>query len=153
MGRSDDGAVTVVRSRWPTVVLTALAGPIGSLVFGLILARIADTAAGGMAVLAAVVIGLWLGPPLLGLAVFTVCLFTIARSHQLRRGIALVVMTGAVIIQAVLALGVLRLIGDISAPGLAAAGFALFTLAALSIGAYVALTVSRPATKEIHSHE
>ena len=49
---------------WWTVILTALAGPVGSIGLGVGLARWAEATTGGMAVLAGGVVGLWLGAPL-----------------------------------------------------------------------------------------
>ena len=101
---------------WWTVILTALAGPFGSIGLGIGLARWADATTGGMAALAGGVVGLWLGAPLAALIVFAICLFTVARPLPLRRWIALLVMLAAVIVEAIVVLFGLRLTGGMATP-------------------------------------
>lgn len=128
---------------WWTVILTALAGPVGSVGLGFVLARWVEATTGGMAVLAGGVVGLWLGAPLAALIVFAVCLVTVARPLRLRRGIALIVMLATVIVEAIVALLGLSLTGRL---GSAEIGLVVITLVAIVMlggGAAVALRTAR----------
>lgn len=124
---------------WWTVILTALAGPVGSIGLGVGLARWAEATTGGMAVLAGGVVGLWLGAPLAALVVFAVCLFTVARSLPLRRWIALLVMLAAVIVEAIVVLLGLRLTGGMATPEIGLVLVAIVAMGVLGGGARLAL--------------
>ena len=128
---------------WWTVILTALAGPAGSIGIGLGLARWAEATTGGMAVLAALVVGLWLGAPVLAFIVFAVCLFTIARPLHLRRWIALLVMLATVIVESIVALVGLRMATGMSTPELGLVVVAIAAIGVLGGGASFALSASR----------
>jgi hypothetical protein len=128
---------------WWTVVLTALAGPLGSFGLGLGLARVAEVTAGGMAVLAWAIVGLWLGAPLAALIVFGICLVTLLRGAPLRRWAAMLVMIATAIAEAVVMIIGLRLTGGMAQPQLGIAGIAVAIVVVLGAGAYVALTVAR----------
>lgn len=127
---------------WWTVILTALAGPVGSVGLGLGLARWAEATTGGMAVLAGGVVGLWLGAPLMAIIVFAVCLLTVLRHEPLRRGIALLVMLAAVIVEAFLMLIGLRLVGGSSSPEVGLVIVSILALGVLGAGAHIALRLS-----------
>lgn len=128
---------------WWTVILTALAGPLGSIGIGLGLARWAEATTGGMAVLAALVIGLWLGAPVLAFVVFVTCLLTIARPLHLRRWIALLVMLATVIVEAIVALMGLRMATGMSTPEIGLVVVAIASIGVLGGGASFALSASR----------
>ncbi len=127
---------------WWTVILTALAGPVGSIGLGLGLARWAEATTGGMAVLAGGVVGLWLGAPLMALIVFALCLLAMLRHAPLRRGIALLIMFAAVTVEALLMLIGLRLVGGSSSPEVGLVIVSILALGVLGAGAYVALRLS-----------
>ncbi|MFM1964624.1 MAG: hypothetical protein RL134_349 [Actinomycetota bacterium] len=128
--------------QWWTVILTALAGPVGSVGLGLGLARWAEATTGGMAVLAGGVVGLWLGAPLMAFIVFGVCLVWLLRHAPLRRGIALLMMFAAVIVEAFLMLIGLRLVAGSSSPEVGLVIASILALGVLGAGAYVALRLS-----------
>ena len=129
--------------KWWTVILTALAAPVGSLGLGLGLARGAEATPGGMATLAGAVVGLWLGAPLAALIAFAVCLLTVMRHAPLRRWLALLVMLAAVMAEAVVVLIGLRFVGGSPSPEIGLVVVAVLSMGLLGGGAYVALTVSR----------
>lgn len=125
------------------MILTALAGPVGSVLAGVGLARSAEASSGGMAGLAAGVIGLWLGAPLFALIVFAVCLVTVMRGAPLRRWVAALLMLAAVIVEAVVALIGL---GVAARSGTADVGLVIVAFCAIGIlglGASIALRASR----------
>ena len=128
---------------WWTVILTALAGPFGSIGLGIGLARWADATTGGMAALAGGVVGLWLGAPLAALIVFAICLFTVARPLPLRRWIALLVMLAAVIVEAIVVLFGLRLTGGMATPEFGLIVVAIVAMGVLGGGASLALRSAR----------
>lgn len=128
---------------WWTVALTTIAGPIGSIGFGFGLARLAEATTGGMASLAGAVIGLWLGAPFLALVVFSLCLFTLARSLPLRRGIAVLLMLATVIIEAVVILVGLRIMSGADSPEFGMAAIAIIAVGVLGAGAYLSLSIAR----------
>lgn len=128
---------------WWTVILTALAGPLGSIGIGLGLARWAEATTGGMAVLAAGVVGLWLGAPLVAFIVFAVCLVTVARALPLRRWLALLLMLAAVVVEAIVALIGLRFVGGSATPEVGLVVTAFIAMGVLGAGAYIALAGSR----------
>lgn len=127
---------------WWTVILTALAGPVGSIGLGVGLARWAEATTGGMAVLAGGVVGLWLGAPLAALVVFALCLATVVRALPLRRWIALLVMLAAVLVEAMVMLIGLRLVGGMATPEIGLAVIAFVAMGVLGGGAYAALRVA-----------
>ena len=129
------------RQRW-TVVLTALAGPVGSIGLGVGLARWADATTGGMAALAGGVVGLWLGAPLASFLVFAVCLVTLARPLPLRRWIAVLVMLAAAVVEAIAMLIGLRIVGGLASPEIGLVVVAILALGLLGAGAALALRVS-----------
>jgi hypothetical protein len=126
-----------------TVILTALAGPAGSAGLGLGLGRWAEATTGGMAVLGALVLGIWLGGPLLALLVFTLCLNTLLRPLAIRRWMALLLMLAAVIVQATVALIGLRFVGGSASPEVGLALLLIPAVGVLAGGAFVAITASR----------
>ena len=130
---------------WWTVILTALAGPVGSIGLGIGLARWAEATTGGMAVLAGGVVGLWLGAPLAALIVFAICLVTVARGARLRRWIALLVMLATVIVEAIVVLFGLRLTGGMATPEIGLIVIAVVAMGVLGGGAAVALSSARRA--------
>lgn len=129
--------------QWWTVILTALAGPVGSIALGLGLARWAEATTGGMAVLAGGVVGLWLGAPLLAFIVFALCLVTLMRHDPVRRGIALLVMLAAVVGEGLLMLLGLRLVGGSATPEVGLVVISVLALGVLGAGASIALRLSR----------
>jgi len=128
---------------WWTVILTALAGPVGSIGLGVGLARWADATTGGMAALAGGVVGLWLGAPLVALIVFTICLVTLMRGLPLRRWMALLVMLATSIAEAIVVLVGLRLIAGMATPELGLIAIAIVATGVLGGGASVALRSAR----------
>lgn len=124
---------------WWTVILTALAGPVGSIGLGLGLARWADATTGGMASLAGGVVGLWLGAPLAAFLVFVICLITLMREQLLRRWIAVLVMLGAVLAEAFIVLIGLRVTVGMPTPEIGLVVVAIIAVGALGGGAYLAL--------------
>ena len=124
---------------WWTVILTALAGPVGSIGLGLGLARWADATTGGMASLAGGVVGLWLGAPLAAFVVFVICLVTLMRRQPLRRWIAVLVMLAAVITEAIAVLIGLRVTVGMPTPEIGLVVVAIIAVGALGGGAYLAL--------------
>lgn len=135
--------VVVGAREWWTVILTALAGPVGSIGLGLGLARWVEATTGGMAVLAGAVVGLWLGAPLAAFVVFAVCLFTVARSLHVRRWVALLVMLAAVVVEALVMLFGLRLTGGMATPEWGLIVIAIVAMGILGGGASVALHSAR----------
>lgn len=131
------------RRSWLTIVLTALAGPVGSIGLGIGLARWAEVTTGGMAVLAGGVVGLWLGAPLLAFLVFAICLVTVARPLPLRRWLALLTMLAAVIVESIVVLIGLRLVGGSATPEIGLVVVAFVAMGVLGAGAYVALASAR----------
>jgi hypothetical protein len=133
----------VAAREWWTVILTALAGPVGSVLAGFGLARWAEATTGGMAVLAAGVAGLWLGAPLLAVIVFAICLVTLMRPLPVRRGIALVVMVAAAIVEAIAVLIGLRVVGGSATPEIGLVIVAFCAIGILGAGAVLAIRASR----------
>ncbi len=127
---------------WWTVILTALAGPVGSIGLGLGLARWADATTGGMASLAGGVVGLWLGAPLAAFLVFVICMLTLMREQLLRRWIAVLVMLGAVLAEAFIVLIGLRVTVGMPTPEIGLVVVAIIAVGALGGGAYLALTAA-----------
>lgn len=127
---------------WWTVILTALAGPVGSIGLGLGLARWADATTGGMASLAGGVVGLWLGAPLAAFLVFVICMLTLMREQPLRRWIAVLVMLAAVLAEAIIVLIGLRLTVGMPTPEIGLVVVAIIAVGVLGGGAYLALTVA-----------
>ncbi len=127
---------------WWTVILTALAGPAGSIGLGLGLARWADATTGGMASLAGGVVGLWLGAPLAAFLVFVTCLLTLMREQPLRRWIAVLVMLAAVITEAMIVLVGLRVTVGMPTPEIGLVVVAIIAVGALGGGGYLALTIA-----------
>ena len=128
---------------WWTVILTALAGPFGSIGLGIGLARWADATTGGMAALAGGVVGLWLGAPPAALIVFTICLVTTMRGLPLRRWMALLVMLATALAEAIVVLVGLRLIAGMATPELGLIAIAIVATGVLGGGAAVALRSAR----------
>jgi hypothetical protein len=128
---------------WWTVILTALAGPVGSVLAGFGLARWAEATTGGMAELAAGVAGLWLGAPLLAVIVFAICLVTLMRPLPVRRGIALIVMVAAAIVEAIAVLIGLRVVGGSATPEIGLVIVAFCAIGILGAGAVLAIRASR----------
>jgi hypothetical protein len=128
---------------WWTVILTALAGPVGSGLAGFGLARWAEATTGGMAELAAGVAGLWLGAPLLAVIVFAICLVTLMRPLPVRRGIALIVMVAAAIVEAIAVLIGLRVVGGSATPEIGLVIVAFCAIGILGAGAVLAIRASR----------
>ena len=128
---------------WWTVVLSAIAGPVGSIGLGVGLARLADATTGGMASLAGGVVGLWLGAPLLVFIVFAVCLVTVARPLPLRRWLALLIMLAAVIVEAFIVLIGLRIAGSMATPEIGLVVVAFVAIGVLGAGAHVALSIAQ----------
>lgn len=128
---------------WWTVILTALAGPVGSVGLGFVLARWAEATTGGMAVLAGGVVGLWLGAPLAAFIVFAICLVTVARPLHLRRGIALLVMLATVIVEAIVALLGLSLTGRLGTAEIGLVVIAIVAIGVLGGGAALAQRTAR----------
>lgn len=127
---------------WWTVMITALAGPVGSIGLGLGLARWADATTGGMASLAGGVVGLWLGAPLAAFLVFVTCLLTLMREQPLRRWIAVLVMLAAVLVEAIIVLIGLRVTVGMPTPEIGLVVVAIIAVGAMSGGAYLALTAA-----------
>lgn len=127
---------------WWTVIITALAGPVGSIGLGLGLARWADATTGGMASLAGGVVGLWLGAPLAAFLVFVICMLTLMREQPLRRWIAVLVMLAAVLAEAIIVLIGLRLTVGMPTPEIGLVVVAIIAVGVLGGGAYLALTVA-----------
>lgn len=127
---------------WWTVVLTALAGPIGAFAGAIALGRLVDSAGGGMAGLAAAVGGLILGGPLAAVAVFAVCLLTLLRDEGLRRGIALALMVAAALLDAIVIVLGLRAIGGTSFAEFGLIGLLIMSMALLGAGAHLAITTA-----------
>jgi hypothetical protein len=130
---------------WWTVILTALAGPLGGFGLGLALARVAEATTGGMAVLAWAVVGLMFGVPLAALVVFGICLVTLMRGVAMRRWLALLVMLATVVAGFVVTLIGLRMVGGMSQPQLGLIGTGVAVTVVLGLGAAVALIASRRA--------
>lgn len=128
---------------WWTVVLTVLAAPLGSVGLGVGLARWADATTGGMASLAGGVVGLWLGAPLASVAVFALCLVTLARPLPLWRWVALLLMIVAAVIEAFVVLIGLRVTGGMATPEVGLIAVAICAVGVLGGGALVALRLSR----------
>ena len=125
------------------VVLTALAGPAGAISAALLLARVAEATTGGMASLVGAVIGMIFGGPVLAWAVFALCLGTLGRTEQRRRGAALFAMG----VSCLIVLGLLIVVPQVL-PGSesiedALPLMALAMTALLAQGSAVALVVSR----------
>lgn len=131
---------------WWTVILTALAGPVGSIGLGIGLARWAEATTGGMAVLAGGVAGMWLGAPLAAFIVFAICLATVARPLPLRRWRALLVMLAAVIVEAIAMLIGLRLTGGMATPEIGLVLVAIVAMGVLGGGAALALRTAMRAS-------
>lgn len=128
---------------WWTVILTALAGPLGSIGIGLGLARWAEATTGGMAVLAALVLGLWLGAPVLACVVFVTCLLTLMRPEPHRRWVAVLVMLAAAVVESIVALVGLRVVTGMSTPEIGLVVVAIAAIGVLGGGASFALSASR----------
>lgn len=128
---------------WWTVVLTALAGPLGSIGLGIALARWADATTGGMAGLAGGVAGLLLGAPLGALLAFAICLLTVMREVPMRRWLAMAIMCAAVIGEGLVMLVGLRLTGGMATPEIGLVAVAVAILLVLAAGAYAALLAAR----------
>lgn len=128
---------------WWTVILTALAGPLGGFGLGLGLARLAEATTGGMAVLAWAVVGLILGVPLAAFVVFGICLVTLLREVALRRWVALLIMLMTASAGFVAMLIGLRLVGGMANPQLGLVGTAIAVTLILGVGAFIALLASR----------
>jgi len=128
---------------WWSVILTALAAPVGSISLGIGLARWADATTGGMAVLAGGVVGLWVGAPLAAFLVFVVCVLTLMRHSPMRRWLALLVMLAGAVAEAVFVLIGLRLVGGSTSPELGLVVVAVLAIGLLGGSALVAVSVSR----------
>lgn len=128
---------------WWTVILTALAAPVGSIAIGLGLGRWAEATTGGMAVLGLLVVGIWLGGPLLATIVFAICLVTLLRPSPIRRWIALLLMLAAVIVEAMIVLIGLRLVAGSASPEIGLAIVAVVAIGLLGAGAVIAISASR----------
>jgi len=125
------------------VVITALVAPIGSFAVGVGLARWAEATTGGMAVLAAGVVGLWLGAPLFALLAFGACLITVLRGSPIRRWRALAVMLAAAVLESIVALVGLRLVGGSATPEFGLVVLAIVAIGVLGGGAMLAMSLSR----------
>ena len=130
---------------WWTVVLTALASPLGSFGIGLALARGAESTTGGMAVLAWAVVGLLIGGPLASLTVFGVCLVTLMRGLPLRRSVAMLLMAVTVTVGFFATIIGLRLVVGMEQPQVGLVVTVLATALIVGVGAFVALMLSRRA--------
>jgi len=124
---------------WTTVALTTIASPAGSIGGAVWLGRGAQDADGGMAVLAAVVIGIWLGGPVLSLVVYLVCQSTLLRRRVAHPWRAFGVMVLAVVAE----LGVV-LLGIVVVAGAATTSTEVLPVivaaaAVLAVGAVLAL--------------
>lgn len=126
-----------------TAVLTALAVPLGSVLFGFGLSRLGDATTGGMAGLAGGVVGLWLGGPFLALVVFGICLVTLLRSAPVRHWLALAIMVAFSFAEVIIVLLGLGFAGRGSAADLALVVTAVVAIGLVGAGAYIALLVSR----------
>ena len=120
-----------------TVVLTALSGPLGAVAAGAALARIADATQGGMAGLAAGVVGLFVGGPILAFAVFVICAFALARPR--RRGVAIACMLAACIVDGVVILIGLVVTARSQADAAGVLALGALSAAVLGAGAWLAL--------------
>ena len=128
---------------WWTVVLTVLAGPLGSFGLGFALARWAEATTGGMAVLAGGVVGLWLGAPLLALIVYAVCLVTVMRGVPMRRGRAILIMLAAVVVEATAIIIGFRVTAGMATPETGLVALLVVAVGILAGGAYLGLVVAR----------
>ena len=135
-------------SGWWTVLLTALAGPLGSFGLALGLGRWAEATTGGMAVLAGTVAGLVFGAPLAALVVFGICLVTLLRGVPLRRWIALLIMVATACVQWIVMVIGLRMVGGMAEPQVGLVVTAMAITVVLGLGAYLALRAARRRPRE-----
>jgi hypothetical protein len=124
---------------WVTVGLTAVSGPVGGFVGALALGRL--VAGDGMTSLVAALGGLVLGGPLLAFAVFGVCLLTILQPLDLRRGVAIGVMTAAALLDGIIVVAGLRAVSGTSFAEMGLIGLGMMSMALLGAGAHVAISM------------
>ena len=130
---------------WWTVALTALAAPIGSAVVALVLGQLVTVSSGGgMEDLAAVVVGLWLGAPLVALGVFGGCVFTLLKGVPLRRWLALSLMAAVAVLEALLMMAGLRVADASGWPRAGVVVVAVIPTLVLGFGSYAAIRWARP---------
>lgn len=123
---------------WWTVVLTALAGPLGAVAGAFLLYTIVGDGLG----LAAGVGGLILGGPLAAVAVFGICLVTLLKDWDLRSRIAMSLIVAAALLDAIIIVLALRAIGGSSFADFALYGVGIMSAAVLGAGAHVAITTA-----------
>lgn len=140
---ADAGRGLAPASVWWTVGLTALAAPMGSVVAALALGQVVAPSSGGMEDLAAFVVGLWLGAPLVALLVFAVCVFTLLRDVPMRRWFALGVMLGFVVLEALVMLVGLRFVGSGAAEEVGLVVVGVLCTLVIGVGAFIAIRWAR----------
>ena len=123
---------------WWTVVLTAIAGPLGAVAGAFLLYTIGGDSLG----VAAGVGGLILGGPLAAIAVFGICLVTLLKDWALRTRIAMSLMVAAALLDAIIIVLALRAIGGSSFADAALYGVGIMSAAVLGAGAHVAITTA-----------
>ena len=123
---------------WWTVALTAIAGPIGAVVGAFALYTVGGEGMG----LAAGVGGLILGGPLAAVVVFGICLLTLLKDWALKGRVAMSLMVGAALLDAIIIVLGLRAIGGSSFADFALYGLAIMSAAVLGAGAHVAITTA-----------
>jgi len=133
-----------------TVILTGIAGPIGSVLAAVGFGQWAIAEQAGMASLAAVVFGLLAGQSVLAFLVFVVCLVTLLRRRVERPWASVGVMVGVTIVSflvSMVALAAIARTGDINSIGTVVA--ALVLIGVLAVGAWTALLVGRVTTESV----
>ena len=128
---------------WWTVVLTALAAPLGSFGLALGLARSAEMSTGGMAVLAGAIAGLVFGAPLTAIIVYGICLVTLMRGAPLRRWISLLIMLATAVAALVVIIVGLRIVGGMAYPQAGLVGTGVVVAIIVGAGAYAGLMAAR----------
>lgn len=123
---------------WWTVIITALAGPLGAVGGAALFYVIGGSGFG----LAAGVGGLILGGPLLAVAAFGVCLLTLLRDWGLKGRLAMSLMVAAALLDAIIVVLALRAIGGSSFADAGLFGVGIMSMAVLGAGAHVAITTA-----------
>lgn len=98
---------------------------------------------GGMEDLAAVVVGLWLGAPLVALGVFAGCVFTLLKGLPLRRWLALSLMAVVAVLEALLMMAGLRVADASGWPRAGLVVVAVIPTLVLGFGSYAAIRWAR----------
>ena len=137
------------RTAW-TVALTALSAPVGAVAAGAALARIADATQGGMAGLAAGVVGLFVGGPFLAFLVFIVCTFALARPNK--RAVAIGLMFVACVVDGAVVIVGLAITARTQADTAGILAVGLMSMAVLGVGAWLALRASRGSSRADARH-